>query len=349
MLYLLGGVLSRYFGPFRLLQSYSFLTAVSLFSCWILTWQLLPVFKRVLPSDRGKPFAFQSEESRGKPTGAGGIFILIFAAICFFTVPFDLQYVGILICMVLAASCGFLDDRNKEPWSEYLKGFVDLVIAVVSAFLLCMMQETQIWFPFTKNVITVQPIIFIPVASVMIWVAINTVNCTDGVDGLSGTLSLLALVSLGVILYVVLGHDVISAYLLLPHYGDGSNWAIMAFSMAGCVAGYLWLNAYPSEILMGDAGSRAVGLLVGILVIKSGNPVMIFIVLGVLLVNGGTGLVKLALLRFFKIQIFRNIRFPLHDHLRHKVGWSNSQVLVRFASLQAMITLIMAVLFIKVR
>ena len=89
---------------------------------------------------------------------------------------------------------------------------------------------------------------------------------------------------------------------------------------------------------MGDAGSRPMGLLLGLLVMASGNPFLIFIVTGVVLVNGGTGLLKVALLRFFKIGIFRNVRYPLHDHVRKELGWSNTQVLLRFVLLQAIIT-----------
>ncbi|MCA9756900.1 MAG: phospho-N-acetylmuramoyl-pentapeptide-transferase, partial [Candidatus Eisenbacteria bacterium] len=108
-------------------------------------------------------------------------------------------------------------------------------------------------------------------------------------------------------------------------------------------------NAHPSVLLMGDAGSRSLGFLLGVLVIKTGNPFIIFIVSGVLLINGGTGLVKVALLRFARIAIFRTVRFPLHDHVRHNKGWSNPQVLVRFTVLQVVISLVMMILLIKVR
>ena len=168
-------------------------------------------------------------------------------------------------------------------------------------------------------------------------------------DGLSGTLAILALLSLGGLLYFVLGNTEISAYLLLPHYADGAKWAILSFAMVGCLTGYLWYNAHPSQLLMGDAGSRAVGLLLGILVIKSGNPFLIFIVSGVLLVNGGTGLIKVALLRFLRISIFANLRFPLHDHMRNNLGWSSTQVMVRFTLVQIMFTLVSLVILIKVR
>jgi phospho-N-acetylmuramoyl-pentapeptide-transferase len=91
------------------------------------------------------------------------------------------------------------------------------------------------------------------------------------------------------------------------------------------------------------------GFLLGILVLKCGNPFLALIVAGVLLVNGGTGLVKVALLRFFKISIFKNIRFPLHDHVRKNMNWSTPQVLVRFSLIQMALTLTLMVLLLKLR
>jgi phospho-N-acetylmuramoyl-pentapeptide-transferase len=85
------------------------------------------------------------------------------------------------------------------------------------------------------------------------------------------------------------------------------------------------------------------------LVLACGNPFLIFVVASVVLVNGGTGLVKVALLRFFKVGIFKNVRYPLHDHVRQVEGWSNTQVLVRFMLLQAIGTPLLLVLLFKVR
>jgi phospho-N-acetylmuramoyl-pentapeptide-transferase len=100
---------------------------------------------------------------------------------------------------------------------------------------------------------------------------------------------------------------------------------------------------------MGDSGSRPIGFLLGTLILASGNPFLIFVVAGVVLVNGATGLLKVALLRFFNIGIFRTVRYPLHDHARQNLGWSNTQVLVRFVLLQALGTPILLVLLLKVR
>ena len=84
-------------------------------------------------------------------------------------------------------------------------------------------------------------------------------------------------------------------------------------------------------------------------VLATGNPALILVVAGVVLVNGGTGLLKVALLRFFKIGILRSVRFPFHDHCRKEWKWSDSQVLLRFVLLQAVLTPILMVFFIKVK
>ncbi len=263
--------------------------------------------------------------------------------------PLSLYVLGILVLTFLAMLSGYFDDRSVDSWGEYKKAFLDIVLALGASALLCEMQNVQIWLPFTTTIFSVPPIVFIPFGSILIWTSINCTNCSDGVDGLSGTLSVLAFATLGSILYFVVGHKDVSTYLLLPHYQDGAVWGMMAFSMVGCILGYLWYNANPSVLLMGDAGSRALGFLLGVFVIKSGNPFMILIVSAVLLVNGGTGLVKVALLRFLKLSLFRTIRFPLHDHVRHNKAWSNAQVLVRFSLIQVMIMIVLLVALLKIR
>lgn len=302
-----------------------------------------------LPRDRGRAHAVQAQVAQGKPTGAGVIFITIFTAIMLLCLPPTLPTIAILALNYGAMLSGWFDDRAKDSWNEYTKGAIDLLLAAGTAAVLCELEPATIWLPFTKLTITLNPWLFVLMGTGLIWVVINSTNCTDGVDGLSGTLSAIALTSLGGLLYFVLGHKEIADYLLLPHYHDGAVWGIMATSMVGTILGYLWYNAHPSILLMGDAGSRSLGFLLGVLVLKTGNPFIVFLVSGVLLVNGGTGLIKVALLRFAKIAIFRTVRFPLHDHVRHKLGWSNPQVLIRFTVIQIMMTLFALVILIKVR
>lgn len=350
MLYWLGLWLENVWGPFRLLASHFFLGGVGFVTCGLLTWKLLPgLANKFCPRDRGRAHAVESAMSQGKPTGAGIVFIPLFLAVQLFILPLSLEIAGVLLLTLVASVCGFLDDRASVAWGEYLKGAIDLLIGVAAAFLIGGLEPVEIWLPFTKVKLLLSPALAVPMAVVWIWVAINATNCSDGVDGLSGTLSGIAFLSLGGLLYFVLGHVEMSSYLLVPHYRDGASYGILALSMAGTLGGYLWHNAHPSSLLMGDAGSRAMGFLLGVLVLKCGNPFLALIVAGVLLVNGGTGLVKVALLRFFKISIFKNIRFPLHDHVRKNMNWSTPQVLVRFSLIQMAVTLTLLVLILKLR
>ena len=349
MLYFLGQYLADFIGPFRLLTSYIFLAGLGTALGAVATWWLLPRLWYVLPTDRGRAFAIDADKSIGKPVSAGVLFIPIFVVISLLVVPFHWQFLQISLCVLAAMTVGFLDDRAIGGWSEYRLGALDLLIALAASIIICQMEPYVIWLPLLKDAIVISPYLFIPGATVLIWVAINATNCTDGVDGLSASLSGMGSFFLGITLYGIVGHAAISSYLLVPHYEQAADWAIMAFVLTGCLAGYLWHNSYPSAVLMGDAGSRPIGLMLGVLVLACGNPFLILVVAFMVLVNGATGMVKVALLRFFKIGIFRQIRYPLHDHVRHNMGWSNTQVLVRFMLLQAVGTPILMVLLLKIR
>jgi phospho-N-acetylmuramoyl-pentapeptide-transferase len=349
LFYFLGDLLAEFAGPLRLLTSYFFLAGLGTAAGAFLTWWLLPRYWHLLPTDKGREYAVDAHINVGKPVSAGLIFIPIFILVSLLVVPFDWRYLEALICVALAMTVGFLDDHSESGWSEYRLGAIDLVIAFAASVIICQMEPFVIWLPLFKEPMELSPYQFIPMATVLIWVSINATNCTDGVDGLSASLSSMSTIFLGAILYGIVGHQEISRYLLVPHYSLGSDWGIMAFVMVGVLAGYLWHNSYPSAVLMGDAGSRPIGLMLGMLVLATGNPFLILIVAYVILVNGATGMVKVALLRFLNIGIFGQIRYPLHDHMRHNLGWSNSQVLIRFMLLQAVGTPILLVLLLKVR
>ena len=350
MLSWLGEILTPFYGPFRLLNSYLFLAGLGAALGALLTVFLLPKFWGLLPRDNGRIHAIDGHRTKGKPVSAGVVFIPLLVIVCLLVVPFNWQIIGILACLMLAVLEGHLDDMHKNGGlNEYVLGVIDLGISFLAALVLSGFEDQVIWLPLIKTPVTLSVWLYIPLATGILWTMINATNCTDGVDGLSASLSILAFIYLGGILYGVVGHTGISNYLLVPHYIDGADWALIAFAMVGCLAGYLWHNSLPSSVLMGDAGSRPMGLLLGVLVMVSGNPFLIFVVTGVVLLNGATGLLKVALLRFFKISIFKNIRYPLHDHARHHLNWSNTQVLVRFVLLQAVGTPLLLVLLFKVR
>lgn len=348
MVYFIGELLREVYGPFRLLNSHLMLIVTGLFVAFFATLVLLPRSFRWLPYDRGREFAVHADIARGKPTGGGVVFITIFVLVSLLVVPFGFEQLAIIALVWGAMITGYLDDRSPKPWNEYLKGALDLALAFVASLVIAEMG-TAVWLPFTKEVFAVPPALYVGVSTLVIWLSINTTNCSDGVDGLSSTLVLLALITLGALLYFVVGHGEIAGYLLVPHYPQAARWAIMIFVLVGSLAGYLWHNADPSRVLMGDAGSRALGFFLGVMVMNTGNPFVVVIVGSVLLVNGGAGLLKLALLRFFRIRVFRNVRFPLHDHFRKTANWSNAQVLVRFSLVQLLVMLVLIGIILKVR
>lgn len=193
------------------------------------------------------------------------------------------------------------------------------------------------------------PIIFFIVSILILWFAINSTNCTDGVDGLSSTLMLIALLSLGAIFYFILGNIKMANYLIVPYLQDGASWAVLAFLLSGCLMGYLWHNAYPSNVLMGDAGSRALGFFLGVLILVSRNPFLLLMTSSMILINGGTGIFKIAFFRVFHILTFKNIRLPLHDHMKKAHNWSPTQILLRFIIIQIITTTILFAIIFKVR
>jgi phospho-N-acetylmuramoyl-pentapeptide-transferase len=387
MLPYLASYLTKTWGPFRLFESYLVLMGLGMLAAAVVTWWLLPRLFRRLPRDQGRPFVEAGQEAKGKPTGAGVVFAVVSLGVLVFVLPPSLQMWELATCLFLCMLTGFGDDCAYPHWSELRKGTLDLGVAFMASLALCQCQGVTLWWPLFKGAASdgsfLIPVwVYVPMATVILWWSINATNCTDGVDGLAGSLTLLSLFYLGGFLYGIVGHVEVSHYLLLPHRPDGARWGILVLVAAGGLAGYVWHNAKPSAVLMGDAGSRFLGLLVGMAVLAAGNPFLILVVAPVVLVNGGTGLVKLLLLRFFGklgvdvrpparnivnaaahnaateaeearqsrfVRFLHRYRFPLHDHCRKRLDWSDPQVLVRFVLLQALLTPILFGLLVKLR
>ena len=218
---------------------------------------------------------------------------------------------------------GFLDDCSRAPWGELKKGLLDFAIAVMVAVTFLNFNSSVVDFAIFGGSITIPPVIFGILTVVLVWVSINVTNCSDGVDGLSGTLTIITLISLYMVDQIK-GTDPVFSH------------TILLFVI--CILAYLWFNATPSKLMMGDAGSRAMGFFISIAALKTGSPFIYIPVAIVLILDGGLGLLKVSLLRFLKIKILVNTRTPLHDHVRKVMGWSNTQAVFRFAIIQIMIS-----------
>lgn len=340
--------LGQAWGPLRLFDSFFFLSAIGFAACALITWIVLPKLWGKLPTDRGRAFAVNADQSVGKPVSAGLIFVSIFCLAAVLFLPLTARPLLTVPFILAAMMVGYLDDR-RGGFSEYQLAVMDLAIAIGASMVIYGLQPVTVWLLGWKETLVLSPWIATPMATGIIWLAINATNCSDGVDGVSGSLTATAIMLLGGLLYAVVGNELVARHLNIPFNRDGANWAIMAFLMVGCIAGYLWYNAAPSQVLMGDAGSRPIGLLIGMLVVATNNPFFLLLVGSMLLLNGVTGLVKVALMRFFGLKVLAGIRFPLHDHCRKELGWSNSQVLVRFMLLHLGVSALLVILALKVR
>lgn len=304
--------------------NYETVAFLGIMTAFVLTIILLWKCTGILPKDMGRAYAHDGSLSAGKPRGAGFLFVLVFVSAAVIFAKMNVEITIYLILVIAAMMTGFLDDCAKAPWGEYKKGLLDLIIAVMLAVTFLNFNPNEIYIAIADKQVTIPKVVFGILIVILVWVSINVTNCSDGVDGLSGTLTIITLSTVYVI-NLIRGMDA------------GFSYVILIFIV--CILGYLWHNATPSRLLMGDAGSRAMGLFIAAAVLKSGSPVLYLLVAAVLILDGGIGLVKVFLLRFFKIHILKEVRTPLHDHVRKVWDWSNTHTVFRFAIIQIVISI----------
>ena len=169
---------------------------------FVLTCLLLAKCIKILPRDHGREFAHDGSLSAGKPRGAGFIFILVFVLTSIIFAKVNVEIAIYLILVVAAMLTGFLDDCAKNPWGEYKKGILDLIIAIMIAVTFLNFNSNTILIASVNKELTINKIVFGILVVILVWASINVTNCSDGVDGLSGTLTIITLASIFVIDYV---------------------------------------------------------------------------------------------------------------------------------------------------
>ena len=314
---------------------YDLITYAGTLLAFVLTFVMIKALKSKLPTDIGRAYAVNAAAAKGKPRGAGIIFVLVFAVMALLFTRFSLEGCSYIVLMILAMFSGFLDDASRAPWGEFKKGIIDLAISflVTLTFVLC--SETSLTFYFIDKTVDLPAWLYLILGTILVWASINVTNCTDGVDGLSSSLSLISLGGFFV-LFGKLG--TVCASRAGIAITDFRPWILI---FMGCIAAYLIFNASPSILLMGDAGSRTIGVFFAIAAMKSGAPLMYLLICLVFIVDGGLGLIKLSVIRYLKIKNFMaNIRTPLHDQTRKNIGWSDTQTVIRFCIIQLVIVFI---------
>ena len=299
--------------------------ALGFLLAFALTALMDSMFRERLPHDHGRAFAVNGELSKGKARGSGLIFVLCIALVTLAVIPFRVEYLIYTALLIASMLSGYFDDAADTAWNEYKKGLIDFVIAVVAGVTYLNFNGTGVQL--LNWAFNIPYPVYLLLIVVLIWASINVVNCTDGVDGLSASL---AVVSIGTF--------------LLAYWEELGEYATAGVIFIGALLAYLWSNAKPSTLLMGDAGSRAMGFFLAILALKSNHPFAFLLAALVFIMDGSLGILKISFKRFLHISILKKTLTPLHDHVRKRMGWSDEQVVARWLILQAVASALLLLL-----
>ena len=299
--------------------------ALGFLLAFALTALMDSMFRERLPHDHGRAFAVNGELSKGKARGSGLIFVLCIALVTLAVIPFRVEYLIYTALLIASMLSGYFDDAADTAWNEYKKGLIDFVIAVVAGVTYLNFNGTGVQL--LNWAFSIPYPVYLLLIVVLIWASINVVNCTDGVDGLSASL---AVVSIGTF--------------LLAYWEELGEYATAGIIFIGALLAYLWSNAKPSTLLMGDAGSRAMGFFLAILALKSNHPFAFLLAALVFILDGSLGILKISFKRFLHISILKKTLTPLHDHVRKRMGWSDEQVVARWLILQAVASALLLLL-----
>ncbi|MDA1192562.1 MAG: phospho-N-acetylmuramoyl-pentapeptide-transferase [Candidatus Poribacteria bacterium] len=353
--YLLYEVLQPYFSPLRLFQFHTFRAAYAtiiafliclIFGAW--TIRKLQVLKFGQPIRRvGLESHFKKE---GTPTMGG---LLIMGAWLTATLLFaDLSNPLVLLVMFAAiwfGALGLADDwlkvkrNNSDGLSPRWKLALQFLGSVAIGLFLAFHQSgadvapTQLVFPFVKHWQPTLPVwLYVPWVVLVLIATTNSVNFTDGQDGLLITSSTFVVGTLAVLSYLV-SHAVLADYLDIPHIREADELVIYCTALVGAGLGFLWWNAYPAEVFMGDVGSMSLGAAIGTVALATKQELLLVIMGGIFVVEGASVMLQVWYYKRTKKRLFRMA--PIHHHFE-KGGTPEPKVTVRFWIIGAILMLV---------
>ena len=273
----------------------------------------------------------------GTPTMGGVIILsgLLISVLCWG----DLSNINILFCMFIAISFGLLgafDDykkikqSNSSGISSKFKIISQIILAIIGISFFVYFSDyqeiTNLYFPFFKNLIFDLGWFFIPFAVFVITGSSNAVNLTDGLDGLATVPVILVAACFAFISYVT-GNIVFSNYLQIPYIEGTGEVAIFCGAIIGSCLGFLWFNAPPAKIFMGDTGSLALGGSLGAIGVVTKHEIVLAITGGLFVLEAISVIVQVISFKLTGKRIF--MMAPIHHHFEKK-GWAESTVVIRF-------------------
>ena len=290
---------------------------------------------------KGQPIRDDGPQSHlakaGTPTMGG---LLILSALLVSTLLWarlDNQFVWIVVLVTLAFGLiGFADDfakvtkQNTKGVSSRIRMGLGLLIAALASYAASMFHPAeltnQMAFPFFKDALLNLGVFFVPFGMVVIVGAAHAVNLTDGLDGLAIMPVMIAAMTLGVISYVV-GSSAIAGDLDIHAVPGTAELLIFTAALFGAGLGFLWYNAPPAAVFMGDTGSLALGGALGAIAVCTKHEIVLAIVGGLFVVEALSVILQVLYYKRTKKRIF--LMAPIHHHFEKK-GWAEPQIVIRF-------------------
>jgi phospho-N-acetylmuramoyl-pentapeptide-transferase len=274
----------------------------------------------------------------GTPTMGGTLILLSIAITTLLWADLSNRYVWTVLGVTLSTGIiGFIDDykkvalKNPKGLSARQKLFWQSVIALTAGGFLAntatLPANTEFIVPFFKHIAyPFGAVGFMFLTYCVIVGTSNAVNLTDGLDGLAIMPTVMVGGALAIFAYVA-GNAKFASYLLLPHIPGAGELAVFCAAIGGAGLGFLWFNAYPAEVFMGDVGALALGAALGTVAVIVRQEIVLFVMGGVFVVEALSVMIQVASFKLTGKRVFRMA--PLHHHYELK-GWKETQVVVRF-------------------
>lgn len=340
-------------------QYITFRAGIAFILAVLFTIILMPIFikwaKRQSFSQPIYDLAPSGHQTKSKtPTMGGAVFISVTLFVSIITTKLENFYVlsgmGVLLAFMLI---GIKDDVSKILSSDNASGLTarnkSLLQFMLSLFFMILLYShesfnTQLFVPFYK-----EAVFDMGVFALLFWVFVmvgtsNAVNLTDGLDGLATVPSIFALFSLGVIIYIT-GNIVWANYLIMPTIEGVGELTVIASALIGALIGFLWYNAHPAQIFMGDSGSLSVGAFIAFVAIVAKSEVLLVLIGLIFVIETVSVMLQVGSFKLRKKRVF--LMAPIHHHFEMK-KWAENKIIVRFWII-AMISNLLALISLKIR